>query len=81
MDCPREVLVRVRVPSHYAGNVEREVRIAYAIDLYVRGIVSVEHATELAGVSLHDFLAELRRREIAAYPYSDGELREELGLV
>lgn len=72
--------MRVRVPSHYAGDVEGEVRLAYAIDLFVRGIVSVERAAELAGVGLHDFLLELRKRGIGAYPYSDEELREELGL-
>ncbi len=76
----REVLVRVRVPSHYAGDVEREVRLAYAVDLFVRGVVSVERAAELAGLSLYDFILELRRRGIKAYPYSDSEIREELGL-
>ena len=76
----REVVVKVKVPSHYAGDVEREVRLAYAVDLFLRGIVSIERAAELAGVSLHDFLVELRRRGIQAYPYSDEELQEELGV-
>ena len=76
----QEVSVKVRVPSHYAGDVEREVRLAYAIDLFIRGIVSVERAAELAGISLYEFLLELRKRGIQAYPYSDEELREELGL-
>ncbi len=76
----REVVVKVRVPSHYAGDVEREVKLAYAIDLFVRGVVSVERAAELAGLSLYDFIQELRRRGITAYPYSDEELREELGI-
>lgn len=76
----REVVVRVRAPSHYAGRVEEEVQLAYAIDLFLRGVVSVSRAAELAGMSLHEFLAELRKRGIAAYPYSDEELREELGL-
>ena len=74
----REIVVRVRVPSHYAGDVEREVRLAYAVDLFLRGVVSVERAAELAGMSLYDFLVELRRRRIQAYPYTDEELREEL---
>ncbi|MCE4608955.1 MAG: UPF0175 family protein [Desulfurococcales archaeon] len=74
----REVVVRVRVPSHYVGDVEREVRLAYAVDLFIRGVVSVERAAELAGMSLYDFLVELRRRGIQAYLYSDEELREEL---
>ena len=76
----REVMVKVRVPSHYAGDVEKEVRLAYAIDLFVRGVVSVERAAELVGLSLYDFILELRRRRITAYPYSDEELREELGI-
>jgi len=76
----REVVVRVKIPSHYVGDVEKDVRLAYAIDLFLRGIVSVERAAELAGMSLYDFLVELRRRRIQAYPYSDEELREELGI-
>ena len=54
----REVVIRVKVPSHYVGDVEREVRLVYAIDLFLRGVVSVERAAELAGMSLYDFLAE-----------------------
>ncbi|MEB3780679.1 MAG: UPF0175 family protein [Desulfurococcales archaeon] len=75
---PREVVVRVKVPSHYVGDVEKEVRLAYSVDLFLRGIVNVEHAAELAGMSLYDFLVELRRRGIQAYSYSDEELREGL---
>jgi len=76
----REVVVKVKVPSHYVGDVEKDVRLAYAIDLFLRGVVSVERAAELAGMSLYDFLVELRRRGIPAYPYSAKELREELGI-
>ncbi|AEM38525.1 hypothetical protein Pyrfu_0656 [Pyrolobus fumarii 1A] len=74
----REVVVRVRVPAHYTGDVEREIRLAYAIDLFVRGVISVERAAELADMSLYDFLYELRKRGIVAYQYSDEEAREEL---
>jgi len=74
----REVVVKVKVPSHYIGDVEKDVRVAYAIDLFLRGVVSVERVAELAGMGLYDFLAELRRRGIQAYPYTDEDLREEL---
>lgn len=76
----REVMVKVRVPTHYAGDVEKEVKLAYAIDLFVRGVVSVERAAELAELSFYDFIRELRRRGVTAYSYSDEELREELGI-
>ena len=62
------------------GDFEKEVRLAYAVDLFLRGVVSVERAAELTGMSLHDFLVELRRRGIPAYSYNDEELREELGI-
>lgn len=73
-------MVRVRVPSHYAGDVESEVRLAYAVDFFVRGIVGVKRAAELAGLSLYDFIQELRRGGVTVYPYSDDEPREELGI-
>lgn len=73
----REVVVRVKVPPHYIGRVE-EVRLVYAIDLFLRRIFSVERAAELAGIQLHDFLIELRKRRVKAYPYNDEGLGEEL---
>jgi len=76
----REVVVKVKVPAHYVGDVEQEARLAYAIDLFLRGIVSVERAAELAGIHLYDFILELKRRGLHAYPYSDDEAREELKL-
>ena len=76
----REITVRVRASSHHVGDVEREVRLAYAIDLFLRGVISVERAAELAGVPLYDFIVELKQRRISAYPYDEEELREELGL-
>ena len=76
----REVIVKVRAPSHHVGDVEREVRLAYAIDLFVRGVVSVERAAELADMPLYDFIVELKQRRIPAYSYDEEELRGELGL-
>ncbi len=46
----------------------------------MRGIVSVERVAELAEVDLYEFLYELHKRGIKAYPYIDEELREELKL-
>jgi len=42
--------------------------------------VGVERAAELAEMSLYDFIVELRRRGVQAYPYTDEEFREELGI-
>jgi len=76
----REVDVRIKAPAHHVGDIEREVSLAYAIDLFLRGIVSIERAAELADIHLYDFILELKRRGLYAYPYSNEELRKELKL-
>ena len=73
-------MLRLRFPLTIPEILKKDVRLAYAIYLFHRGIVSVKRTAELAGMSLYDFLAELRRRGIQAYPYSGEELREELGI-
>ncbi len=78
MSC--EVVVKIKAPAHYVGNIEQEARLAYAIDLFLCGIISIERAAELADMHLYDFILELKRRGLYAYSYTDEELREELRL-
>jgi len=75
-----EKLVRVKVPAHHVGDDEAEVRLAYAIDLFLRGVVSLGHAAELANMHIYDFIMELRRRGLFAFSYSEEEIHEELGI-
>ncbi len=72
--------VRVKVPAYHVGDVEAEVKLAYAIDLFLRGVVSLGRAAELAGMHIYDFIMELRRRGLFAFSYSEEEIREELGI-
>lgn len=74
----QERVVRVRVPSQFHEDVEKDVMIAYAIDLFVRGKVSLGKGAELAGLSYHKFLEELRKRGYPAYTYSEEDLKEDL---
>lgn len=70
-------VVMVRVPESLS---ERDVRLTVASEAFKRGIVSVGRAAEMAEVPIQEFLVELRRRGIPAYPYSDEEALEELRL-
>jgi len=68
-------VVEVKVPESMS---ERDVRVATAIEALTRNLVSVGKAAEIAEVSLQEFLVELKRRGVPAYPYTDVEALKEL---
>jgi predicted HTH domain antitoxin len=62
------------------GEVEKEVRLAAAIDWYRRGLISQGRAAELAGLARADFLDELAARKIDVFQVDMGELAKEIEL-
>ena len=68
-------VVSVKVPDSLH---ERDVKVAAAIEAFSKGSVSVGKAAEIAEMSIQEFLVELRRRGVPAYPYSEDEALEEL---
>ncbi len=79
------VEVKIRVPSEVAGlisprRLEDELRLLVALELYREGRVSLGKAAEIAGLSLREFLYELRIRRIPLN-YDLEELEEDLKVV
>jgi len=74
----KQKAVVVRIPANYSGDPERDVRLAFAIELFWRGLVSVGLAAEIAGVPIQDFIYELKRRGIKPFEYGEEEIKEEL---
>jgi len=70
-------VVHVKVPESLS---ERDVKVAAAIEAFLKGSVSVGKAAEIAEVPIQEFLVELKRRGISAYPYTDDEALEELNV-
>ena len=68
-------VVQVKVPESMS---ERDVKVAAAVDAFSRGSVSIGKATEIAEIPIQEFLLELRKRGIPAYPYTDEEALREL---
>jgi len=68
-------VVHVKVPESLS---EKDVKLATAIEAFLKGSVSVEKAAEIAEMPIQEFLVELRRRGVPAYPYTDDEVLEEL---
>lgn len=65
-----EVEVKVKVPSDLVGllkprRVEDEVKLLVALELYREGKVSLGKAAGIAGLSIREFLNELRTRGVS----------------
>ena len=59
---------------------ERDVKVALAIEAFSKGSISVGKAAEIAEIPIQEFLVELKKRSIKAYPYTDKEALKELML-
>jgi predicted HTH domain antitoxin len=70
-------VVQVKVPEFLS---ERDVRVAAAVEAFSKNSISVGKAAEIAEVPLQEFLVELKKRGITAYPYTDKEALKELKL-
>ena len=67
--------IEIRVPEPIT---ERDVKLATAVDVFNRKLVSLNRAAEISEVPLQEFLVELKKRGISAYPYADEEALREL---
>ena len=70
-------VVQVKVPEFLS---DRDVRIGAAIEAFRKGSISVGKAAEIAEIPIQEFLVELKKRGIKAYPYTDKEALKELRL-
>ena len=70
-------VVQVKVPEFLS---DRDVKVAAAIEALSKDSISVGKAAEIAEMSIQEFLVELKKRGIKAYPYADKEALKELGL-
>lgn len=70
-------VVQVRVPEFLS---ERDVKVAAAVEAFSKGSISVEKAAEIAEMPIQEFLVELKKRCIPAYPYTKKEALRELEL-
>ncbi|AIY90149.1 UPF0175 family protein [Geoglobus acetivorans] len=56
-------------------NLEEEAKLLVAIELYREGVVSLGKAAEIAGLSIREFLYELRKRDVS-FNYDLDELKK-----
>lgn len=58
--------------------VQREIRLSYALWLYKAGRVTIVKASELAGMDLYDFMKSCKENQVPVIDLTRDELLEEL---
>jgi predicted HTH domain antitoxin len=81
----KTVTITVHIPDALLEDVatspadlDREIRLAAAIHLYSRGLVTQGTGAEVAGLSRRDFIEALGRAEVPACQVTSEELTEEV---
>ncbi len=80
-----EKIVQIEVPSVILEiisekNLKDELKLLIALELYREGSVSLGKASEIAGISIYEFMYELRKRRIPIN-YDEEELEEDLKTI
>ncbi len=78
-------IIQIEVPSIILEiipeeNLKEELKLLVVLELYREGKVLLGKASEVAGINIHEFLYELRRRKIPIN-YDEEELREDLKTI
>ncbi len=74
--------VTLEIPDSYAlyfslANMEKEFKLNTALMLVKQGRISVSKGSELADMTIYDFLKECKKNEIPVIDYSKEELTRE----
>lgn len=78
--------VTLDIPDSYAlhlnpPTIEREFKLFAALMMVKQGRISVSRGSELAGLTIYDFLKECKENEIPVIDYSISDLEEEFGKI
>ena len=78
----KQIVLQLQVPEWLleylpVKNLENEIKLLISLELYREGKISLGKAAEIAGLSIEEFLYELRKRDIPIN-YDLEELEEDL---
>ena len=67
--------------SRSPREVDDQVSLALAIDMFMHGDISLGKAAESAQISLHEMIDQLKERGIPAFVYDENTFREDLEAI
>jgi predicted HTH domain antitoxin len=75
--------IAINLPNDFvafqsAAEIEKDMRLSYALWLFKNARVTLSKAAELAGMDVYDFLAACKQNEVPVIDISKEELLEEL---
>jgi len=75
--------IAINLPNDFvsfqsAADIEKDMRLSYALCLFKNARVTLTKAAELAGLDIYDFMSACKQNEVAVIDISKEELLEEL---
>ena len=75
--------IAINLPNDFvsfqsAADIEKDMRLCYALWLFKNARVTLAKAAELAGLDIYDFMSACKENELAVIDISKEELLEEL---
>jgi predicted HTH domain antitoxin len=75
--------IAIELPNDFvnfqsAADIEKDMRLSYALWLFKNSRVTLAKAAELAGLDIYDFMSACKQNEVAVIDISKKELLEEL---
>ena len=75
--------IAIELPNDFvnflsAADIEKDMRLSYALWLFKNSRVTLAKAAELAGLDIYDFMFACKQNEVAVIDISKEELLEEL---
>lgn len=79
LQIPDEMLHTLK--SRSPREIDDQVCLALAIDMFMNGDISLGKAAEYAQISLSEIIDQLKERDIPAFVYDENTLREDLEAI
>lgn len=79
LQIPDEMLHKLK--SRSPREIDDQVCLALAIDMFMNGDISLGKAAEYAQISLSEMIDQLKERGIPAFVYDENTLREDLEAI
>ncbi len=75
--------IAINLPNDFvafqsSAEIEKDMRLSYALWLFKNARVSLAKAAELAGLDIYDFITACKQNKVAVIDISKEELQEEL---
>lgn len=74
---PEDIIAQTQLIKIPKINLEERIKIAFVIDLFRQGVVTLSKAAQVCNMSIYKFMNVLKERDIPAFEYDEEEYQQD----